>query len=370
MMQEKTITFTTSKPFTLGVEIELQILDPENLNLVPKAPAILSMVPDDLKDRIKPEFIRSMIEVNTEVCSDMVQVRDSLTQLIRQAESLAHKNGCLLFATSLHPFSRHSDQELSDHPRYARIMNELQLVGRRFITQGLHVHVGMSDRDAAIRVCDSIRLFLPILLALTSSSPYYEGIDTGLHSYRAKLFEALPLAGMPDQLESWDKYLEMVRLLSNTGIITGVRDLWWDIRPHPDFGTIEIRICDLPSTLTEILAIVALIQGLVAEMTESDKHLNPNMQVLKSNKWQAARYGLAGTFVYPLLQKKMSMQEAAGEIFSKAAPAMKKLGTSHYLADLRHIIKSGTSADHQRKIFTEQKNFSAVINELHPTFWQ
>ena len=369
-MQEKTITFTTSKPFTLGVEIELQILDPENFNLVPKAPAILSMVPDHLKDRIKPEFIRSMIEVNTDVCSDMEQVRDNLTQLIRQAESLAHKNGCLLFATSLHPFSRHSEQELSDHPRYARIMDELQLVGRRFITQGLHVHVGMSDRDAAIRVCDSIRLFLPILLALTSSSPYYEGIDTGLHSYRAKLFEALPLAGMPDQLESWDKYLEMVRLLTNTGIITGVRDLWWDIRPHPDFGTIEIRICDLPSTFTEILAIVALIQGLVAEMTQSDKHLNPNMQVLKSNKWQAARYGLAGTFVYPLLQKKMSMQEAAGELFTKAAPTMEKLGTSHYLSDLQHILESGTSADHQRKIFTEQKNFSTVIKELHPTFWQ
>ena len=369
-MQEKTIQFTTSKPFTLGVEIELQILDPKSLNLVPRAPDILSMVPDNLKDRIKPEFIRSMIEVNTEVCSDMEQVKDSLARLIRQAESLAAQNGTLLFATSLHPFSRHSEQELSDHPRYARIMNELQLVGRRFITQGLHVHVGMSDRDAAIRVCDSIRLFLPILLALTSSSPYYEGIDTGLHSYRAKLFEALPLAGMPDQLESWDKYLEMVRLLTNTGIITGVRDLWWDIRPHPDFGTIEIRICDLPSTFTEILAIVALIQGLVAEMTQSDKHLNPNMQVLKSNKWQAARYGLAGTFVYPLLQKKMSMQEAAGELFTKAAPTMEKLGTSHYLSDLQHILESGTSADHQRKIFTEQKNFSTVIKELHPTFWQ
>jgi carboxylate-amine ligase len=369
-MPESTIAFKTSSPFTLGIEIELQILDSENLNLVPRAPEILAMVPDTLKDRIKPEFIRSMIEVNTDVCSDMEQVRVSLTQLIRQAESLADKKGCLLFATSLHPFSRHSDQELSDHPRYARIMDDLQLVGRRFITQGLHVHVGMSDRDAAIRVCDSIRLFLPILLALTCSSPYYEGVDTGLQSYRAKLFEALPLAGMPDQLESWDKYLEMVRLLSNTGIITGVRDLWWDVRPHPDFGTIEIRICDLPSTFTEILAIVALVQGLVAEMTQSDRHLNPNMQVLKSNKWQAARYGLAGTFVYPLLQKRISMQEAAGEIFSKVKTTMEKLGTSHYLTDLQNIIASGTSSEHQRKIFTEQKDFSAIIKELHPKFWQ
>jgi carboxylate-amine ligase len=370
MKQETTVEFKTSKPFSLGVEIELQILDKKSFNLVPMAPEILGMVPHGLQERIKPEFIRSMVEVNTDVCSNMDQVEDNLKKLILKAEELADKNGCFLYAASLHPFARHSDQILSSHPRYIRIMDDLQLVGRRFITQGLHVHVGMSDHEAAIRVCDSIRLFLPILLALTCSSPYYEGIDTGLQSYRAKLFEALPLAGMPDQLESWDKYLEMVELLTNTGIITSVRDLWWDVRPHPDFGTIEIRICDLPSTFAEILAIVALIQGLVAEVTESDKHLNPNMQVLKSNKWQAARFGLAGTFVYPLLQTKISMQEAAGEIFAKAFPVMKKLGTSHYLSELQQIIKRGTSAEHQRKIFEEKQDFSAIIKELHPKFWQ
>jgi carboxylate-amine ligase len=370
MEQDMKVEFKTSKPFSLGVEIELQILDRKTLNLVPKAPAILDMVPDVLKERIKPEFIRSMIEVNTEVCSNMDQVRDNLQQLILKAEELAAENDCSLFAASLHPFARYSVQELSSHPRYIRIMDDLQLVGRRFITQGLHVHIGMSDHEAAIRVCDSVRLFLPILLALTCSSPYYEGVDTGLQSYRAKLFEALPLAGMPDQLESWDKYLEMVRLLTNTGIITSVRDLWWDVRPHPDFGTIEIRICDLPSTFSEILAIVALIQGLVAEVTESDKHLNPNMQVLKSNKWQAARYGMTGTFVYPLLQKKISMREAAGEVFAKVTPAMKKLATDHYLPGLQQILQAGTSAELQRKIYEERQDFSAIIKELQPKFWQ
>jgi len=370
MNQGEAVKFQTSKPFSLGVEIELQIIDRKNLNLVSRAPELLSQVPNYLQERIKPEFIRSMLEVNTEVCSTMSEVRENLTQLIRLAEEFAQTSGCLLFASSLHPFARHNEQEPTNHPRYNRIMADLQLVGRRFITQGLHVHVGMSDRDAAIRVSDSIRLFLPILLALTTSSPYYEGIDTGLHSYRAKLFEALPLAGMPDQLESWDKYLEMVKLLSSTSIITSVRDLWWDVRPHPDFGTIEIRICDLPSTFTEILAIVALIQGLVADLTISDRHLNPNMQVLKSNKWQAARYGLDGTFVYPLLQKRISMRDAAGELFAKVTPAMEKLGTDHFLDDLQHIVKSGTSADLQRKIFTDKKKFSAVIKELHPRFWQ
>ena len=370
MKSAQRVTFQRSKPFSLGVEIEFQIIDRKSLNLVPRAPDILAMVPAGLKERIKPEFIRSMIEVNTDICLTMAQVKDNLGQLIRQAEEFAAKNDCLLFASSLHPFARHSEQLLTDHPRYNRIMADLQLVGRRFITQGLHVHVGMTDHDTAIRVCDSIRLFLPILLALSCSSPYYEGIDTGLNSYRAKLFEALPLAGMPDQLESWDKYLEMVELLINTGIITSVRDLWWDVRPHPDFGTIEIRICDLPSTFNEILAIVALIQGLVAELTESERHLNPNMQVLKSNKWQAARYGLAGTFVYPLLQKKISLRDAAGDLFAKVSPAMQMLGTSNYLAELGQIVKSGTSADLQRKIFMETEDLSAIIKELHPLFWQ
>jgi carboxylate-amine ligase len=352
MTQESSIQFQTSKPFSLGVEIELQIVDKNDLNLVPKGPEILAMVPVGLKERIKPEFIRSMIEVNTEVCSTMDQVKENLTHLIQQAEKIADTNNCLLFATSLHPFARYSDQVVSSHPRYSRIMDDLQLVGRRFITQGLHVHVGMDNHEDAIRVCDSIRLFLPILLSLTCSSPYYQGIDTGLHSYRAKLFEALPLAGMPDELGSWDQYLEMVTLLTNTGIITEVRDLWWDVRPHPDFGTVEIRICDLPSSFSEILAIVALIQGLVANLTESDKRLNPNMQVLKSNKWQAARYGLEGRFVYPLVQKKISMQEAAGEIFAKAAPAMEQLGTSN----------QRTSS----KILAMKKLSKAIVATGHP----
>ncbi len=370
MNQESPIEFKASKSFSLGVEIELQVVDKNGLNLIPKGPEILAMVPAELQERIKPEFIRSMIEINTKICTNMDQVKQNLTYLIQQAEKIADENNCLLFATSLHPFAKYNDQELSSHPRYSRIMDDLQMVGRRFITQGLHVHVGMDDREAAIRVCDNIRIFLPIILALTCSSPYYEGIDTGLHSYRAKLFEALPLAGMPDKLESWDLYIEMVNLLAKTGIITEVRDLWWDIRPHPDFGTIEIRICDLPSSFSEILAIVALIQGLVVNLTESDKHLNPNMQVLKSNKWQAARYGLEGRFVYPLIQKKISMREAAGEIFAKVSPAMEQLGTSHYLPVLKQIVDSGTSSSHQRTIFNRQKDLSAIIKELHPKFWQ
>jgi len=369
MTQKNPITFQISKPFSLGVEIELQIIDRETYNLVPKAPEILDMVSAELKERIKPEFIRSMIEINTEVCADMNRVKENLTYLIRLAEKHAADNNTLLFSSSLHPFAGYNDQVLTSNPRYSRIMEELQITGRRFITQGLHVHIGMDDHKAAIRVSDSIRLFLPVLLALTCSSPYYEGVDTGLHSYRTNLFKALPLAGMPDELGSWSKYSKMITLLTNAGIINDLRDLWWDVRPHPDFGTVEIRICDLPSSFDEILAIVALIQGLVANLTESGESINTNMQILKSNKWQAARFGLEGRFASPL-HEKISMREAAAELFSRAAPSMGKLGTEQYLPILKKIVANGTSSFQQREIFNRQNDFSAIIKELYPKFWK
>jgi carboxylate-amine ligase len=370
MKQHPEIKFQQSKPYTLGVEIEFQVLDKNTLNLAPLAPEILDMVPAELKDRIKPEFIRSMIEVNTDICESVQHVKTNLAEMSQQAERLARDNGCLLYAASLHPFANHQDQILSPDPRYSRIINDLQLVGRHFIAQGLHIHVGMPDPETAVLVRDNILTYIPILLALTTSSPFYEGIDTGLSSYRTKLFEALPLAGMPDQIGSWEKYLHMVNLLINTGIINEVRDLWWDVRLHPDFGTVEIRICDLPSRFMDILAIVTLIQALVATLAESEAHLIPDMQIVKSNKWQAARYGLHGRFVNPLTQCNISMLEAATDMFEMTAPKISKFETNHFITPLLHILENGTSADLQRKIYQETGDFSAIIKEILPRFWQ
>jgi carboxylate-amine ligase len=369
MKHHPEIEFRKSKPFTLGVEIEYQLLDKDTLNLASTAPEILDMVPAEQQDRIKPEFIRSMIEVNTVICDSVQQVKTNLAEVSQQAEMLAHEKDCLLYAASLHPFARHEDQVLSPDPRYNRIIDDLQLVGRRFIAQGLHVHVGMPDAETAVLVRDNILVYIPVLLALTTSSPFYEGMDTGLSSYRTKLFEALPLAGMPDQIGSWENYLHMVNLLINTGVINEVRDLWWDIRLHPDFGTVEIRICDLPSRFMDILAIVTLIQALVATLAESEAHLIPDMQVVRSNKWQAARYGLQGRFVNPLTQCNISMTEAAKDIFEMTAPAINKFETNHFMAPLLYILENGTSADQQRRIYQETGDFTAIIKEILPKFW-
>lgn len=364
------IIFNNSDPYTIGVELEFQVLDPETLNLVARGPAILAAVPAGLQDRIKQEFICSMIEVNTDICRSVPELARNLEDLCHRVEGLAEQNNCLLYAASLHPFARSADQVVSSHERYNRIMTELQIVGRRFITQGLHLHIGLPDGETAIRVCDNIRFYLPVLLALTASSPFYEGQDTGLCSYRAKLFEALPLAGMPDHMGSWDNFNQVVTMLFQTGIINQVRDIWWDVRPHPDFGTVEVRICDLPSRFSEIIAMAALIQALVVYLAKSGNTGIVNMQVLRSNRWQAARYGFSGSFVEPLAMRKISLAEAAQELIDLVSPIAEELGSSRYFEPLAGIVRQGTSADRQRLVYKAEQDLSAVIATLQKEFWQ
>jgi len=370
MSESPPITFNRSTPYTLGVEIEFQLLEPATLNLTPAAPALLAAVPADLRLRIKQEFIQSMVEINTDICATVGEVEAGLTELYTILDKLARENNCLLYAASLHPFAKSSAQRTTEDVRYNRILNDLQLVGRRFITQGLHVHVGMPDGETAIRVCDEIRLYLPIFLALSTSSPFYEGQDTGLCSYRAKLFEALPLAGIPDGFGSWTVFQDIIAMLKQSDIIKQVRDIWWDVRPHPDFGTVEIRICDLPSRFVDIMALVALIQATVVTLSRGKFNRPPNMQVLRSNKWQAARYGLQGRFVDPLAGRKGSIAEAAEQLLKMTGQAADELGSNAYLAPIGRILQQGTSADRQRRIYRDAKTLQAIVREMRKEFWQ
>ncbi len=364
------LIFNRSPDPTIGVELEIQILDNKTLELDPLAPEILSSLPPALKDRIKPEFIRSMVEINTAICSDVTEVEKDLMASYRWLEETAGGLGAELFAVSLHPFSKYRDQKLSDHPRYAKIMEELQLIGRRFITQGLHVHIGVPDEETVIRVNNSLRIYLPILLALTTSSPFYGGEDTGLMSYRAKLFEALPLAGMPDSLNDWEDFDHLIRLLRKSGIIETVKDIWWDVRPHPDFGTVEIRICGLPYSMRDILALTALIQALVVTLCSQHLNPDPNIQVLRSNRWQAARHGLEGVFVDPFFGKKISMVDAVRNLYKYVRPASEGLKSTNYLDEIPEILKRLTGTHIQRKLYCNgKKDFSHVIKTVQGLFY-
>ncbi len=368
--QNHLISFTKSKPFTLGCEIEFQLIDPETLDLKSRAVQILDALDDEYKPRIKQEFIQSMLEVCTGVCTDVSAIETDLKQAIHHLEVQAEAQGCMLFASSLHPFSRFGHQKLFPDPRYAKILDELGIVGRRLITQGLHCHVGMEDSHVAIQVFDQLRPWLPLLLALSASSPFFEGVDTGFASYRSKLFDALPRSGIPQKLGSWEYYCTLVSLLKKCGIIEAPRDIWWDVRPSPDFGTIEVRICDVPGRFESIVALVALIQALVAALA-TGRLKSPDMHIalILNNKWQAARHGLQGNFVSQEEYGKRPMADTLLELMDEISPVFRELGSDRYIPVLKKMIQKGPWSERLRALAHKFGNVKDAIQQLHKTFW-
>ncbi|CAK8723611.1 Putative glutamate--cysteine ligase 2 [Candidatus Electrothrix aarhusensis] len=375
-MEQSTFTpiFSGSRAFTLGVELEFQLVDCRSFDLVPRANSILKNLALEGNDRIAPEFLQSIIEMQTGICDTVNDVAADLSRLIHLVEDVAVNEACYLYSTSLHPFAEPSVQVLSKGERYQRIMDELQLVGRQFITQGMHVHVGMPDGDTAIKVCDIIQPYLPILLALSSSSPFFRGQDTGFQSYRTKLFELLPLAGIFGYLGNWQGFAEEVNNLHAHQAIKRLKDLWWDVRPSPGFGTVEVRICDLPCRFYSILGLTAVIQALAACLAEINLSSRPvSLQLLKYNKWQAARYGLDGRFVdiYGLLgSSDLTFRQAADKLFQLIQPVTDRFHTTGYVRELCKILEQGTGADRQRQLAGgEKKNFKEMIISLRNDYW-
>ncbi len=364
--------FKKSSLFSIGVEVEFQLLNRNSLNLEPCAPKILNNIPKSFKTKIKPEFIKSMLEVTTGVCTNIYEACTDLEHGIKELESQAKELGFLIFASSLHPFAKCKDQELSDDVRYKQLMDEFQFVGRRLITQGLHVHIGIDNGDKAISVVDRMRTFLPLLLAISASSPFFEGEDTGLCSFRSKLFEALPRSGIPDSFKSWENFQTLANLLYKAGIIKTARDIWWDIRPHSILGTVEVRVCDVPFRFKEIMALVAFIRVLV-EYCYFNKKASPKVHrsILLNNKWNACRYGLKGTFVDPFTLNRTSIKDALELIFVETAEQFREIGAQDHLNTLKEMLKRGCSASLQRKLFKAKKgNFKGMIQEMIGEFWR
>ncbi len=366
------LVFSRSKNYTLGVELEFQIVDRKTLNLVPRAQSILATMPAD-SSRIALEFLQSIIEIQTGICGSVTDVAHDLSRSIHLVEDVAYDQKSILYAASLHPFAEPFEQRLSPGDRYERIMRELQYVGRQFISQGLHVHVGIGDGDRAVKVCDIIQAYLPILLALSSSSPYFRGVDTGFSSYRTKLFEALPLAGIFGHIGDWKGYRKEVFFLRKRKIIQQVKDLWWDVRPSPGYGTVEIRICDMPARFSETLGITAVIQALVAYIAEKKfSSSRVSLQLLRSNKWQAARHGLDGRFndgLGILSKQTQTLRNAAAELFLILEPLTKRFQTQKYIDPLRNLLDRGTGAEFQRLLVSQGKSHQEMIHCLRNDYW-
>ncbi len=369
----KRIDFASSRPFTLGVELEFQLLDSRSLDLVPAAPAILRRGGWLESKRVAPEFLRSIIEIQTGICGSVDEVAEDLAETIQMVEQVAREDEVVLYSASLHPFAIPEKQQLSNGERYQRIMNELQYVGRQFISQGLHVHVGVSDPETAIRLCNVLQVYLPLLLALSGSSPYFRGQDTGFSSYRTKLFEALPLAGIAGYIGSWKEYEEEIGMLRERGIILQIRDLWWDVRPSPGFGTVEVRTCDIPCRFQEVLGLTAIIQALAAAVSEGlVRSRRVSLQLLRYNKWQAARHGLEGRFCDPLtlLQGGVdSLADAVHRLLEVLAPYFRRFASTDHLDAIDTILAEGTGAARQRRLMAAGGSFRDMITTLQENYW-
>lgn len=365
--------FNPSPKYTLGVEVEFQTLNRETLNLSPFGPLLAASAPPILRPRLAEEFIQSILEVQTGICFTIDDVEYDLQQTCCLAEELAADNGCVLFAASLHPFALIDDQVLTRDVRYEQIMEELQLVGRQFISQGFHVHVGMPDGDTAIRVLNGIQAYLPLLLAASSSSPFFQGRDTGFMSYRTKLFEMLPLAGIYGHYSSFGDLVDEVNKLVALGVVNSMRDLWWDARINAEFGTIEVRICDLPGRFGDILSLTACIQCLAAFLAESTYAETPlSSHLLQANKWQAARHGLAGKYVDPrgeLCTRRIPMEDALRGLLALLAPMSVRLGCNEHLQGIGMILDRDTVASLQRRYYRNHRSFELVIQRLQEEFW-
>ncbi|MFP6677564.1 MAG: YbdK family carboxylate-amine ligase [Pirellulaceae bacterium] len=296
-----TLVFQSNPTHTLGVELELGLTDKVSGALSSSIQPLLDGLPDDVRQWCKPELMQCCVEVITDVCDSVDSVEIDLRKKLLAVQGVADEIGVGLWWGSTHPFSRWSDQQISPSDRYANLVNLLQEMARRLVTFGLHVHVGVDSGDKAVMICDRIMQHLPTLLALTASSPFWEDRNTGLQSQRAKVMEGLPTAGLPTLMRNWSEYVWLVNHMVDTGFINTIREIWWDVRPHHGFGTVEVRVCDMPGSLDDVLAVTALIQSLVAALSEQidqgtyQHDCHPMM--VRQNKWRAARFGTRAELV-------------------------------------------------------------------------
>lgn len=354
--------------FTLGIEEEFQIVDPNTRELRSHVVEILEEGTMLLGEQIKPEMIQSMVEVGTGVCKNIAEARTDITRLRSIISSLAEKNGLVIVAASTHPISRWEDQKIFDDERYELLVQELQTVARSLLIFGLHVHVGVADKDRQIHIMNAARYFLPHVLALTTSSPFWMAHNTGLKSYRTEVFKQFPRTDIPDHFDSHSNFQRYVDLLIKTSCIDNGKKIWWDIRPHPFFPTLEFRICDIPTRVDDTIAIAALFQAIVAKLnTLIEKNLGFRLyrrMLIQENKWRAVRYGLDGKMIDFGKQKEVPTRDLIHELLEFVDDVLDPLGSRKEVEHIHTILQRGTSADEQLQVFDETKDLKAVVDRL------
>jgi len=356
------------KQFTLGIEEEFQIVDPKTRELRSHVSEFLDEGKMLLGEQIKPEMIQSMIEVGTGICKDIHEARADISRLRGIISSLARKKGLEIVAASTHPISRWQDQKIFDDERYEVLVQELQSVARSLLIFGLHVHVGMADRERGIHIMNAARYFLPHVLALTTSSPFWMGLNTGLKSYRSEVFKQFPRTDIPDHFDSYSSFERYVQLLVKTKCIDDGKKIWWDVRPHPFFPTLEFRVCDIPTRVDDTIAIAALFQAIVAKLNKLiDKNLGFRLYrriLLQENKWRAVRWGLDGKMIDFGKQKEVPVRDLILELLEFVDDVLDDLGSRKEVEHIHTILERGTSADEQLQVYRETNDLKAVVDRL------
>ena len=356
--------------FTLGIEEEFQIVDGETRELR----SYVSQIIEDgqgsslLRERVRPEMHQSVVETGTGICRYIKQARDEITELRGSLKALAEKGGMRIVAAGTHPFSDWKKQEITAGERYKGIVEDLQDVARANLIFGLHVHVGLKDREVAMALANQVRYFLPHILALSTSSPFWLGRPSGLKSTRSEIFKRFPRTGIPGHFDSYGEFQRYVDLLVKTGCIDNAKKIWWDVRAHPFFDTVEVRICDMTTRIDDTVALAALIQAVMGKLyllyRRNWGFREYSRELIEENKWRAVRYGLEGTLIDFGKQEQVPVRALVGELLDFVEETAEIFKSQGELERIRVILKEGTSADRQLGVFAKTQSYQAVVDDL------
>jgi glutamate---cysteine ligase / carboxylate-amine ligase len=356
----------TGPSFTIGIEEELMILDSGSLALANAIEAVLEEYGED--DSVKPELLESVLEIATAPHPDTRAAGEELRQLRRDVAEAAARRGLLIGSAGTHPFAMWEDQRVSSRPRYRELIAALRFVARQEIIFGLHVHVGLDDADKAIHVANGMRVHVPILFALAANSPFWRADATGFASTRMPIFRAFPRVGIPPFYEGWEDFERRIQFMMDAGVIDDYTFLWYDVRPHPNFGTVEIRAMDAQTRVEHTLALAALTQAMVKELSE---HYDAGKQLarypyemLDENKWLAARHGMAGELVDLPSRDRVPAKELARRLYDRLREHAQDLGSAADLDAIEDILENGNGAARQRVVYEANHDYLEVMQEI------
>jgi len=362
------LEFTHNEAPTLGVELELALVDGRTMALSSSAQQLLERVPPHYVDSIKPELMQCYVEINSSVCRTVAEAEADLRAKVIAVEQIADELDIRLLWSATHPFSTWKDQQVTPNARYLMLVELLQDMARQLITFGLHVHVGVDSGDKAVMICDRIMKYLPALLAISCNSPCWDGRITGLQSSRSKVMEGLPTAGLPYAMRNWSEYTWLINHLIETEFIHTIREIWWDVRPHHNFGTVEVRVCDMPANLQDVSTITALIQCLVKSLSdEIDQGCwrpESHPMMVRQNKWRACRYGPRARLVNPTTHQAETVAEIVDKLLTRLTPVAKDLGCTAELARASDLATRPSGADRQLALLQECATPEEAVRRL------